>query len=204
VLAAAGLLVAPVAHELSAAFHTPLAGASRAGIAAVLAALDARAAALMARDGVPLTDVRIRHEADMAYVGQSHALSVPLDLGGSDPLAALARGFEAEHARINGHATGGPAKIVNLRTVHEARAEAMSPLAAPEPGPSLLGSRHARLWGMARAAPVPVHARSRLPPGARLTGPAILAQEDSTTLLPPGWTAAVQGSGALLLQHGDG
>jgi N-methylhydantoinase A/oxoprolinase/acetone carboxylase beta subunit len=202
VLAAAGLLVAPLAHEVSAAFHVPLGEAAVPRIAGVLGALDRRAAALMARDGVPEGAAAVRHEADMAYLGQSHTLAVPFDLAGPDPLAALAAGFEAAHARINGHATGAPAKIVNLRTTHEARRSVKLPAAAPEQGDPLIGERAARLPRMDRAGPVPVLARARLTPGAAIAGPAIVAQGDSTTLVPPGWSAEPLASGALLLRDG--
>ncbi len=201
VLAAAGLLVAPVAHEVSAAFHAPLSAVRAEDVRTVLTTLDARAAALMAADGVTPSDATIRHEADMAYVGQSYSLAVPLDAAA--PLTGLAARFEAAHARINGHATGAAVKIVNLRTVHEATAPIVVPTAAPEPGPSLVAEREARLPGMDRAATVPVHARARIAEGAAIAGPAILAQEDTTTLVPPGWTARALASGALLLLHGE-
>lgn len=203
VLAAAGLLVAPLAHEVSAAFHQPLAETTVPQLAEALAALDRRAASLMARDGAAADAVTIRHEADMAYLGQSHTLAVPLALNGPDPLAALAAGFEAAHARINGHATGGPAKIVNLRTIHEARRSVPPPAVAVEGGPPLVGERSARLPRMERARPVPVFARARLDPGAVIAGPAIIAQADSTTLVPPGWRTEVLASGALLMRDGE-
>lgn len=203
VLAAAGLLAAPVAHEVSGTFHVPLAEATVGRIAETLAVLDARAGALMARDGAAGQGVVVRHEAEMAYLGQSHTLAVPLSLAEADPIAALAAGFEAAHARVNGHATGGPKKLVTLRTTHEAARA--TPTAPPptEPGESLIGERIARLPRMERAAPVPVHARARLVPGGVVAGPAIVAQADSTTLVPPGWSAVALASGALLLRDGE-
>jgi N-methylhydantoinase A/oxoprolinase/acetone carboxylase beta subunit len=203
VLAAAGLLVAPVAHEVSRAFHAPLSSVTSAVLADVLAALDAEAASLMATDGVAAGAASIRHEVEMAYLGQSHTLAVPLDLGAADPIAALATGFEAAHARINGHATGGATKIVTLRTVHEAAAPLPPASAAAEPGPARLGARPARLPGMARRERVAVYARARLAAGQCIAGPAILAQADSTTLLGAGWTAEARPSGALMLRQGD-
>ena len=38
-----------------------------------------------------------------------------------------------------------------------------------------------------------LYERDRLPPGARLAGPAIVEQFDATTVVPPGWTRAVDG-----------
>jgi N-methylhydantoinase A/oxoprolinase/acetone carboxylase beta subunit len=203
VLAAAGLLAAPIAHEVSGTLHLPLAEVTVGRIAETLAVLDARAAALMARDGAADDDVVVRHEAEMAYVGQSHTLAVPLSLAVADPIAALAAGFEAMHARVNGHATGGPTKLVTLRTTHEARRPVPAMPMLAEPGESLIGERTARLPRMERAAPVPVHARARLVPGRAVIGPVIVAQADSTTLVPPGWSAEPLASGALLLRDGE-
>jgi N-methylhydantoinase A len=127
---------------------------------------------------------------------------VPLPAAEADPIAALAAGFEAAHARINGHATGGPTKIVNLRTVHEAHRAVPAAAAAVEDGEALIGARPARLPRMHRAEPVQVLARARIAPGRRIAGPAIIAQDDSTTLVPPGWTAEALLSGALRLIDG--
>jgi N-methylhydantoinase A len=46
----------------------------------------------------------------------------------------------------------------------------------------------------------PVYMRERLAPGAVLTGPAIVAQYDTTTVLPPAWSATVDATGAILAQ----
>src|SRR5215211_782316 len=77
-------------------------------------------AALMEREHVQDLAIRRRHAADMAYIGQSHLIEVNLDFTADEPLSALYRAFEAAHERINGHSTGAPAKIVNLRAIHRA------------------------------------------------------------------------------------
>ena len=76
VLSAAGLLGAPVEHEIAAAFPTPLASLDQAAMDTALRDLDARCSALMAAEGV--TDQEIRHFADVCYIGQSYHLEVPL------------------------------------------------------------------------------------------------------------------------------
>ena len=45
--------------------------------------------------------------------------------------------------------------------------------------------------------PTPIYARPRLPLGVELAGPAIVEQPDTTTVVPPGWTARVEESGNL-------
>ncbi len=46
-----------------------------------------------------------------------------------------------------------------------------------------------------------VYLRERLAPGAVLTGPAIVAQYDTTSVLPPGWSATVDPAGAIVARQ---
>jgi N-methylhydantoinase A len=52
-------------------------------------------------------------------------------------------------------------------------------------------------WSQAR-----VIDRSALSAGMVVTGPAVLEQLDATTVLPPGWTATVDGLGSLRVTRG--
>ena len=46
--------------------------------------------------------------------------------------------------------------------------------------------------------------RAALPPGFGFRGPAIVEQTDTTTLVEPGWSAAVDAAGNLILTRTDG
>lgn len=200
VLSAAGLLAAPVEHEVSAAMHVNLGDASLDELGRVFAVLDARADELMRAERIAGLGGTRRHSVDMAYVGQSHLIEVQFNAEIQDPLGALYRGFEAAHERINGHAISAPAKIVNLRSVHQAHDD-VAGLDAPLPtetGKSQKGVRAAHFphEGEVETA---VHDRALLALGEVLAGPAIIEQDDTTTLLPARWQALVLPSGALLL-----
>ena len=45
----------------------------------------------------------------------------------------------------------------------------------------------------------PVYDRARLPPGQRIRGAAIIAEDETSTLLGAGWRAALDPSGAIVL-----
>ena len=201
VLAAAGLLAAPIEHEVSGAFLTPIVDAKIADLAEALAALDRRADALMQAERVE----GLRRErltlADVGYMGQSHYIEAPIDLAASDALGTLYRSFEAAHQRLNGHQTGAPAKIVNLRVVHRAHRPPVSVGAklSDTKGRSLKGRRSVLFPGETARADALLHDRALLAEGEQLVGPAIIEQTDSTTLLLPGWSAEITGGGALLL-----
>jgi len=201
VLAAAGLLAAPIEHEISGAFLTPIAEARISDLSEAFGALDARAEALMQAEQIEGLARERQTLADVGYVGQSHYIEVPIDLASAEPLADLYRGFETAHERLNGHKTGAPAKIVNLRVVHRAhrpRVPVGSQVPA-ETGRSSKGRRSVLFPGETSRLDTAIHDRARIGAGERLAGPAIIEQDDSTTLLPPGWLAVVTGGGALLL-----
>jgi N-methylhydantoinase A len=46
-----------------------------------------------------------------------------------------------------------------------------------------------------------IHDRGRLAAGETILGPAVIEQEDSTTLVPPGWHARVVAGAALLMER---
>ena len=201
VLAAAGLLAAPIEHEVSGAFLTPIADANVAELADALAALDRRADTLMQAERIEGLGRERLAFADVGYMGQSHYIEVLIELAASAVLENLYRDFEAAHQRLNGHKTGAPAKIVNLRVVHRAHRPAV-PVGAKAPetkGCSLKGHRSVLFPGETTRVDTALHDRALLAEGERLTGPAIIEQADSTTLLPPGWSAEVTGGAALLL-----
>lgn len=204
VLAAAGLLSAPIEHEVSSAFLTPIASASLDDIRAAFAALDARADALMQAEQIEGLGRERLTLADIGYMGQSHYIEVPIDLSAVNAMQRLYIDFETAHERLNGHKTGAPAKIVNLRVVHRAihidggRATGTEDRNNPA-GTSLKGRRAVLFPGQSRPIDTAIHDRARLVVGETLTGPAIIEQTDSTTLLPADWHAEALASGALLL-----
>lgn len=201
VLAAAGLLAAPIEHEVSGAFLTPIAEARIADLSEAFAGLDRRAEALMQAESIDGLERQRLTLADVGYMGQSHYIEVPIDLSTRESLTDLYRAFEAAHERLNGHKTGAPAKIVNLRVVHRARRPRVAIGAAlpTEAGRSLKGRRPVLFPGETARFDTAIHDRARIAASERLVGPAIIEQDDSTTLLPPGWSAEVTGGGALLL-----
>jgi N-methylhydantoinase A/oxoprolinase/acetone carboxylase beta subunit len=194
VLSAAGLLGAPIAHEVAMAFPCKLNSLDPASLSGALRDLDARCAALMRQEGI--SQAEIRHFVDVCYIGQSYHLEVPLKVLTA---AAIYDAFLAAHARVYGHSTNVPAKIVNLRTVHEAFAGKVATHAATASTPGTEASRTIQVMGKAvRAA---VWQRGALSPGVTVPGPAIVEQADTTILIEPGWTARLAKGDALLLER---
>jgi N-methylhydantoinase A/oxoprolinase/acetone carboxylase beta subunit len=199
VLSAAGLLHAPVEHEISAAFPRALEGLAWPELRRALDELDGACTALMQSEGVARERSQVVYSADICYVGQSYHLEVPLTPAALDPLAALYDNFRAAHDRVYGHSTDAAARVVNLRAVHRCAAE---PRPAPYEAAGGAGKKARRriLTGESGAfVDAEVYERGTLAPGARFEGPAIVEQGDTTTLIEPGWRAEVAQNGTLVL-----
>jgi N-methylhydantoinase A len=197
ILAASGLLGAPVEHEVAAAFSQPITGLTIDTIREGLAALDHEAGRLMAADGVAAAEVDITYAGDVCYIGQSYHLEIPLDIEAPAPIERLYADFLVHHNRVYGHAVEAPARIVNLRAVHRGPVDGRRPAFAAVVGGGEKPARSVLLGDTVLEARV--FDRDALSVGTVLAGPAIVEQADTTVWLPPGWAATVLDSAALLM-----
>jgi len=194
VLSAAGLLGAPIEHEVARAFPCPLASLDAAMVEEGLRDLDRRCAELMQAEQVD--DATVSHYADVCYVGQSYHLEVPLTSFDAD---AIYQGFLAAHARVYGHSTNVPAKIVNLRTVHRSHKGAVAVSATVHP--KMIAPAERPIWINGGLRDAVIWQRESLALGMTVPGPAVIEQADTTTLVEPGWTARLLDCGALLMER---
>ena len=202
VLSAYGGLIADVRNDL---IRTAFVDLDAEG----LAALDAHAGELETqalgwlRDEQGFTgEARLLWSADMRYRGQSYEIETPLDRSdiAAGRVAPIAAAFHAEHERVYDHADPhAPVQVVNLRLVASGRApkpafdeRRISPGAATPKGEAAI-----YLDGAKRKAAL--YDRAALAPGQYFKGPAIIAQADCTTVVPPGFIARVDGWGNLNL-----
>jgi N-methylhydantoinase A len=207
VLSAIGLLAAPVEHEATAAFHRDIDGLDLDAVRAVLATLDMRCIALMAVERVEADEVDVWYRADVCYVGQSYPLEVHFDIEASDdPATSLHREFLTVHERVHGHSVEGATRIVNLRTIHRATGPGLdlSVFHSPDGPVEIKEKRFIRVDGSDGPLSADIYDRAALPLDATLTGPAILEQADTTTLIPPGWSGTVIAGGNILIEPNTG
>jgi N-methylhydantoinase A/oxoprolinase/acetone carboxylase beta subunit len=203
-----GLLMADIRHEFSRAYPRRLAEASPQELAALFEDIDARGRARMRTDGVAESDVAVQRFAEMRYVGQSYELdiAVPTDGFSTTTLQTLRQRFHQAHDRVYGHhSPSNEIEFISVRGVHAYR------LPAP---PVERGLPSGRAWGPAarRSAyfrelqeyrDTPVYERFTLPTGAVIQGPAILDQDDTTTVVYPGQEACIHDSGNVVITRAD-
>ncbi|WP_374687760.1 hydantoinase/oxoprolinase family protein, partial [Promineifilum sp.] len=218
VLSALGMLVAAPARDYSRTVMRPAAEATGEWLAGAFAPLveraradmaaETRAAETRAAEGHDPAALELRHALDARYVGQSHELSVPYAPG--EGAAEVAAAFHAAHAARYGYARPEAAvEIVTLRLTAVAPAAPPSwlerPSGGPDPAAALLGEKP--VWFADEIAGesgagfqlARLYDRARLRPGHVIEGPAVIFQYDTTTLIPPAWTAIVDRRANLLL-----
>ncbi len=132
---------------------------------------------------------------DVRYQGQSFELTVPLEAGNVGAFERALAEFHRRHETRYGYARpDAPVEIVNVRlTARGRRAKpefaAAPPASSTDPAAAQAGETRMRSAGRWREAPV--YLRDRLESGHELIGPALVAQEDATTVLLPFWRARV-------------
>jgi N-methylhydantoinase A len=146
--------------------------------------------------------LRFEYAVDLRYIGQGYELTIPLaDVPRSAAaLAELRVHFDEAHAVLTGHAAPGErVELVNVRVTSVAAVPQASPSAAQprsvERNGKPIGTREAYLDE--RFVSTPVYDRRHLDADAVLQGPAILVQDDSTTVVHSGQTARVVAFGQL-------
>jgi N-methylhydantoinase A/oxoprolinase/acetone carboxylase beta subunit len=202
-LSAFGLLVSRVEYDDALTVKVPADRAEPARLEEAFRRLEAAGLARMAGDGVAATEVVSTRSADMRYVGQSHELEVPL--AGpldDDALRRAVADFHRVHGRVYGHATDAAAvEIVNLRTVHATRAQAVDHVPAAAPAAEEPGRRPCYFGQMGGFVDTPAYLREALRPGQVLAGPAVIHQRDSTTVVAPGYGCHVDRLGNLVIER---
>ncbi|MGA0121523.1 MAG: hydantoinase/oxoprolinase family protein, partial [Gaiellales bacterium] len=200
VAAAWGLLATDIAHDLRRSWRRPIRDADPAELDAAMAELEGEARALLALSESVALGEDLRWEADVRYRGQAYNLTVPLGARPAGPgtLVDVEAAFAAEHERLYDYTPAvTEAEIVTLRLRAVARTAPARPDAAVgTPRPAATQRVYDGAWS-----DWPVLDRAGLAPDQPLDGPAIIEQEDTTTVLQRGWRAVARDDGSLILER---
>ncbi len=196
ILCAMGLVVADMKEDLVRSIRIRVTDGYFEKLRPVLQELAKDLDAWFEAERIPDSDRNRRVALDMRFVGQNHELRVPLHdaIVDSAPSGSrLSDMFLAEHRRCYGYANAGDqVEIINVRLTGVGRRRRDSAGAGerskrdPE-SPRPATARPVIFYIEAGTpADTPVFERETLVPGHGLTGPAIIRQLDSTTVLGPG------------------
>ncbi|SEH16858.1 N-methylhydantoinase A [Natronorubrum sediminis] len=195
VLSAFGLLAADESYD---AVRTVGVGLDRAEPADLESVYDDLVADVLA-DASDRDAARVERAADCRYAGQSFELTVPVDE--SFDANVVAERFHAAHERAYGYAMDESLEVVTLRAT--ATVPGTEPTVRHEgTGDAHLGTRNAHFPGTGvEPRETTVYDRDRLASGTSISGPAILEQAESTTVVPPNWGGEILADGTLVMRR---
>ena len=204
VMSALGMLMGAMGFEIMRAFNCALDDLDADALDRVLAGIEAEAARYPRAAGLPASALRCDRRLDMRYRGQGYDIEVvlPEGLHGAALRAALPELFARHYAAVF-HTTLDAA--LEIASIKVAVRGPEPPLAMPQASAAAAGGQAGGLKGHRRAffpaaggmVACPVYDRYALPPGARLSGPALVEEAESTCLLDAGDTAVVEDDGGL-------
>ena len=197
---AIGFLRAPVAYEVVRSLYSALDGTFEPdGINALLEEMRKEADGIVAAAAPGAVLVRTL-AADMRYRGQGHELTVSLpdDPLGPESREALIEAFEADYARTYSRTIPGlVVEVMNWTLRVAARGEPAAPCPPMPPSAVAAPAGERAVCDPATAAAVraPVYLRDGLVPGATIAGPAVIAEDETTTVVLQSFTASIDALG---------
>ncbi|MEM7210562.1 MAG: hydantoinase/oxoprolinase family protein [Pseudomonadota bacterium] len=153
--------------------------------------------------GVKFRAIGTETAFDMLYLGQTHTVSVPIPQGSLTP-EVIQTAFDAAYLAAYGRLLQGiPVRVMNYRVSVTGQRPtfdmaAFAPPATHDLGACQTSTRTVRANGEDHIAPI--YERLNLPEGARIAGPALLEQPDTTIFIDPGLVGEVDRFGNLILR----
>jgi N-methylhydantoinase A len=201
-----GMLMADLRHDYVRTYYRPLLACDFDDVGAVFDEMIAEGVALLGDEGTPPEAVTVQRFLDIRYVGQEFPIQTPVGAGELQrgDVARIRAAFDDVHDRRYGHqAVNEPVEVVNLRVTVSGRRERLKfPPIASGAGAAPSATRRVVFDDPAHPVDCPVYDRDNLPPGSTITGPAIIWEYASTTVVLAGDVVTVAEGGEMVIQIG--
>ena len=204
VLCAYGDATTRVRDEASRTFVRRFSETSHAETLGILQELASSAAATLDAEGVARSDQSTVYQVDLRYAGQGMRLTLEVspeefETGG---LEELGNRFDAMHEQLFTFALDAERELYTLRALVQGRESAAEAqvLASGNGDPSAAKYAQSKVYYDGQHHDAIIFDRALLKAGDRVSGPAIVTEMDSTTLVLPGCTGEVDPVGNLLIR----
>ena len=195
VLSALGFLYSDVKNEFAQTFIRNLDDVQGEQIRDVLSALGQQARTWLQEEGIEEARQTLHYEVDVRYFRQGYEFSLDVRLEGlaNGGLGDIADRFGAAHERLYGFRLEQPVELVNLRSVGTG---AVPKVPSPKfergdaDAAAAVVEQH-RVFFDGNFLTANIYDRSLLTAGNRVTGPAVIMQKDTTTVVHPGHVGEV-------------
>jgi len=205
VLCAYGDATTRLRNEASQTFVTRLDATDDADVTSRLQTLQTQAAEALMSEGVSADAQIVSFEIDIRYAGQGMKLTIAVapEEWKRSGLAGITKRFDAEHEQLFTFALDAKYELVALRAVVQGEERAFLNTEAGQGSATLDPSAivsDTKLYAEGNWHAAKVYDRSKLHPENVITGPAVISEMDSTTLILPEHTAVVDKVGNLVIR----
>ncbi|MDX1724716.1 MAG: hydantoinase/oxoprolinase family protein [Pseudomonas sp.] len=211
ITAAAGLLTTDLQYEATRSQLCDLntiSSTNQARLQQHLLDLEQEIRQQLRNDGIADQEMRITRIAECRYYGQGFELRSLIPAGDitQQSVQDIIAEFHRQHEKDYGYCfTDAVVEMVTLRLIGNSatRKLAWQPLDDAQDGDSVAAFMYERetIFDDGQRLVTPRYDRTRLGAGQVIEGPAMLMQHDSTSLVPPGWTAKVTKHGNLIISR---
>jgi N-methylhydantoinase A len=203
---AVGFLLAPISYEVVRSRYMRLAAYQPRLVEEVLSEMLIEAREVV-EQGAPGAATVSTAQAFMRYVGQGHEIGVlipdgPLGDQGAPDAAGLREAFDTAYSELYGRTIPGlDVEVLSWTLVVSTTPPPVRTLPAPpsQGAPSPAGTAQLVEGGSRPSTEAGVFPRSDLAPGMSVEGPALIVEDQTTTLVPTGFVAHVATGGHLVL-----
>ncbi len=202
---AIGFLRAPVGYEVVRSLYQRFSTFDVGAVNALLAAMAAEAHEVVARGsfGAPTTQIRVAY---MRYVGQGHEIPVPLPARPllTNDVPEIRAAYDREYSRFYDRPVpGSDVEILSYAVVVSTVADAPETAVPTAQDAAGRERRQSVRDTTGQVSTWTVRDRAGFQPGEKLAGPAILAEDETSTLIGPGWFARTNTFGYIELTRGE-
>ncbi len=202
VTSAIGLLIAPVAVDLSASFPMRMDNWDFDGMLRLLDELALQGAEVVGAAGVAREAITNRYTVDMRYVGQGHEITVALPDRGlpkDEFLRHLLDNFTRLYLELFGRTVSASVEVITWRLRASGGKDQVTRPHQAQLADALKGKRPVYFSELGAYTDTPVYDHYKLPIDQPVQGPAIVEQRESTAVVGPSGTAHVDGHGNLVI-----
>ncbi|TNF87809.1 MAG: hydantoinase/oxoprolinase family protein, partial [Gammaproteobacteria bacterium] len=203
VLCAYGDATTQVQDEATRTYITMAEDISADALLADLIELQSRAGESLVADGIPAEEHEVTFQADLRYAGQAFQITVDFTEAElrEQGISRLTDVFDEEHEQLFTFKLGGGHEILMIRAVVKAKAKAIAELHMGQAGTTLEECKlhDARFYYEGEYHDAVIYDRNKLHEGLSVSGPAIVSEMDSTTVVLPGHAARMDSVGNLLI-----
>jgi N-methylhydantoinase A len=202
---AVGFLAAPISYELVRSRHARLDEFDREAVSDLLQEIASEARALV-EPGARGAAVHERRIAFMRYVGQGHEIAVELPqrrLTNADS-ESLRKAFEKDYAALFERSIPDAAIEIlswSVLATTEPRNPARIAEVARKPAGTASGHRQFFDGRAGETIDIPLYRREQLSPGATVAGPAIIAEDETSTFISMSFEAHIDSAGSIVMER---